>query len=309
MHQGDENRNVYSSRKSESVRNALFDINGLFSDEMPTNVTETPDTPETGHSARRASMSPLSSDRPDRADRAEVSTMRDAFEHVERMMTVQIEKGMEIGITPNTSIAGDSNARTAFYTLLSHTQQRVVFLNVASNMQNWPRLRALFGAPPYSFLRSDDAHMLRAAGIAPSRSNMAHEEQKVVMGYSQFGTGQLVDEYEREYRVIPKADTYSNVNDASPVPWRFDVPFSAELTIQCRVKKRDKKRKLEMLKDQESKRRLTFPSIGEIITLQPSPGLTAILKNVPSEKTSLVVRRVFPRSENAATAVMMAVIK
>ena len=81
---------------------------------------------------------------------------------------------------PNESITGDAYVRTAFQTVLSNQHQRELFLETASVPQNWPRLKPLFGAPPYHFLFADDANMLRATGVSRGRVNMVYDTQDPV---------------------------------------------------------------------------------------------------------------------------------
>lgn len=234
-----------------------------------------------------------------------IETVADAYDHVMTVMNKQLERGQGLGFKPNESIVGDSAARATFYTLLGDRQQRGVFLEVAGPMQNWPRIRGLFGAPPYSFLRTEDAHMLRAAGIAAGRANMAHEDSQAAASYAQFGTGQMIDAFEREYRVMPR----DNVRDSDSVPWAFDVGPSEDIHMQVRVKKRDRKKKMEMLKDSEARKTLTFPRPGDRITLTPTASLLSIQRRRAStSEYTLTVRRIVLRSESSATAALIATL-
>lgn len=233
-----------------------------------------------------------------------IETLGDAVDHVQAVMDRQIERGQLEGFTPNESITGDTAARTTFYTLLPDKQQRDVFMHVANDMRNWPRLRPLFGAPPYNFLRSEDGNMLRAAGIAHGRSSMSYEDAQSAANYTQFGAGQLVDLQEREYRVTPPDD----IRLSDTAPWLLDVASGRDILLQVRVKKRDRKRKIELLKDSEARKTLTFPRPGDKITLSPTPGMLSIQRRRSSniEPITLTVRRVLPRGESAATAAVLA---
>lgn len=233
-----------------------------------------------------------------------IETLGDAVDHVSSVMDRQLERGQADGFRPNESINGDAAARATFYTLLPDRQQRDVFLHVAGNMRNWPRLRPLFGAPPYNFLRSEDAGMLRAAGIAHGRSNMAHEDSQSAANYTQFGSGQLVDVQEREYRVTPLEET--RLTD--PAPFLLNVGANKEIVLQVRVKKRDRKRKMEMLKDNDARKTLTFPRPGDKVTLSPTQSLLSIQRRRSTniEPITLLIRRVVPRGESAATAAIVA---
>jgi hypothetical protein len=235
-------------------------------------------------------------------DRA-METLGDALDYVNAAMDRQIERGQQEGFQPNESLSGDASARAAFYTLLPDQYQRNVFMRVAGSMHNWPRIRGLFGAPPYSFLRGDEGNMMRAAGIAHGRANMAHEDSQSASSYTQFGTGQLVDESEREYRVTP----HETITTSDAAPWLLENG-GKDIIMQCRVKKRDMKRKMEMLKDSESRKTLTFPRPGDRISLSPTPTMLSIQRRRSSniESVAVVVRRVVPRGESAATALIVA---
>lgn len=275
---------------------------GLFSAE-PLFRSDDDDGTDTGGNKRRRPLT-------QRADVAivdtgtSIETLGDAVDYVTAIMDRQIERGRADGFLLNETITGDTPARNTFYTLLPDREQRSVFMKVAGDMRNWPRLRGLFGAPPYSFLRSEDGSMLRAAGIAAGRSNMAHEDSQSAASYTQFGSGQLVDEQEREYRVTP----VESLRLTDPVPWLLQGDGGREITFQVRVKKRDRKRKLEMLKDEAARKTLTFPRPGDRITLSLKPSLQKIQRqsNADIQPVTLLVRRVVPRGESAATAAVVA---
>ena len=233
-----------------------------------------------------------------------ILTLGDAVDHVTGVMERQIERGDTEGFKPNTPITGDGAARTTFYTLLPDSQQREVFIKIAGQMRNWPRLRALFGAPPYNFLKSEDSNMLRAAGIASGRSSMSYEDSQSAANYTQFGAGQLMDLEEREYRVVPS----EFIRPTDPAPWLLDVAPGREILLQVRVKKRDRKRKIELLRDSDARKTLTFPRAGDKIALSLTTSMLSIQRrrNPNVDRTTLIVRRVVPRGESAATAAVVA---
>lgn len=272
----------------------VFSSDQLFQDD---DGTDTGGTKRRRPLAQRADVAVIEGGKP-------IETLGDAVEHVTAAMDRQIERGHTDGFRPNESIVGDSAARTTFYTLLPDIEQREVFLSIAGDMRNWARLRALFGAPPYNFLKSEDAGMLRAAGIAQGRSNMAHEDSQSAANYTQFGVGQLIDEEEREYRVTP----HEQIKSTDPAPFLLETHAGADIVLQVRVKKRDRKRKLEMLKDKDARRTLTFPRPGDHIVLSPTQGMLSIQRRRSSnlQPITLRVKRVIPRGESAATAAVVA---
>jgi hypothetical protein len=221
-------------------------------------------------------------------------------------MERQVNAALERGAAPNTATAGDAAARTTFYTLLPDAQQRDVFVRIVRQMRAWPRLRPLFGAPPYGFLRAEDAGLLRAAGIAPGRVNMAHDTIQAAASYSQFGAGQLKDELAREYRVIRR----QNVDEADPLPCNFTVHDQPELLLQVRVKRRSNETKRELVRDVLRRNELTFPRVGERIVLKETRRILALQGKRPNQgtATTVLIKRVVPRSQHASTAALIAVM-
>ena len=55
--------------------------------------------------------------------------------------------------------------RNVFYTVLSSEQQRACFYRVMRDAKNWPSTTALFGSPPYQFLRQTDRDPVRASAV------------------------------------------------------------------------------------------------------------------------------------------------
>lgn len=240
--------------------------------------------------------------RPQQADLPLVNTIGEALAHISDIFDRQISTATELGVPNNEPIPGDAAARGVFYTLLPESYQRRVFLSTASNARSWPRLRSLFGAPPYSFLGPQDAGMLRATGIAVTRQNMTYDNN-VIANYSQFGAGQLVDESEREYRVI---DVAAGEND--PLPCNLEGR-SEFVTLIVRVHKRSREEKVRRLRDTRLRKTIMFPVPGEKLFLTETKRLQAIQGKRPEAATraTLQVRQVKPRGANAATASILAV--
>lgn len=232
-----------------------------------------------------------------------VRTIADAVEHVQKLLDAQLARATEQNTRANVAAPGDAGARITFYTLLPDEQQRLVFLRFASQARAWPRLRTLFGAPPYGFLRAEDSGMLRAAGIATNRSNMAHEDSQAAASYTQFGAGQLTDEFAREYRVIRR----EKVTDTDPLPCNFEVHDRGGLLLQVRVRRRNRDIKLQMMQDETQRRMLSFPSPGERLIVKETRRMLALQgkRSDGPAKTNLVVRRVVPRGQGSSTAAVL----
>ena len=79
--------------------------------------------------------------------------------------------------------------------------------------------------------------------------------------------------------------------------------------MNVRVPKRGREQRVEMLKDASSRRGLFFPQVGEVLTVNYSPGLQEIWKKTDAEREASKVRvkAVVPRSDSASTAALVAV--
>ena len=225
-------------------------------------------------------------------------TFFDAQRHVEGLFQTQLERAVDEQPLPNQPIEGDAAARHAFLLLLSDSQQRSLYLQIGSKSANWPRMRSLFGSPPYHFLKSTDASALRAGGFARGRSNMAYDERNRIANVAQFGGGQLVDDFEREYRV---ADEYV---DASSDPLPGDEFFARKpiVVLQVKLRKRSRAKKVELLKSTEKKKALFFPQVNEEITLRETKGLLKFKRQETPSSIRLVVRALYQREAGGFTA-------
>lgn len=241
--------------------------------------------------------------RPQQADLPLVNTIGEALALVSDIFERQITTAVERSVEPNEPISGDAAARAVFYTLLPEGFQRRVFLAVASNARAWPRLRPLFGAPPYAFLGPQDAGMLRAAGIAQTRQNMTYDGNTIA-NYSQFGAGQLIDESEREYRVVDQ-----RAGEQDPLPCNLEGGGSEYVQLIVRVHKRSRQERVRRMRDQALKKTIMFPLPGEKLNLTETKRLLNIQGKRPEAATRAVlkVRQVKPRGANAATAAVLAV--
>lgn len=225
-------------------------------------------------------------------------TSGDAFEACLDLLRTQLQKADMLKPTPNESIEGDTSARTTMLMLLNDHQRRRLFLHIANDMTNWPRLRPLFGAPPYSFLKSGDALALRAAGFSSRRSNMGYEGQRTSNMY-QFGTGQFIDEHSREYRIVTDND-----DSAAPLGAEF-LETQSQLVLQVRLKRYTISKKRLIAKDSTSIKQLMLPQPGETVQLTETKQMArAVGVSVPRTNT-LRVRATFPRGENASTATIV----
>ena len=237
----------------------------------------------------------------------DLETIGEAFEYCARLVDTQVERATDAQAPLNTAIYGDVQTRRAVMTLLPDAFIRELFLRTTRKQQAWGRLRSLFGTPPYNFLRPEDAGLVRAAGIAAGRSNMAYERANETAEYSQFGEGHFEDEYAREYRVVPVTPP----RGADSLPYDLEnISPSAYVYMNVRVPKRSKQEKVELMKDIKKRKAVVFPAVGEQLVIRYSAGLRNVWrseKSATAEKARIVVKSMTPRSANAATAALVAV--
>jgi hypothetical protein len=227
-----------------------------------------------------------------------LNTVGDAFALCEELVQTQLNRAKLLKPPPNVGIAGDSAARTALLLLLPDDVQRRLFLKTAQNSAHWPRLRSLFGAPPFHFLRPEDGQLLRAAGFARGRSNMSYEEAGRVANVAQFAS-QFVDAAKREYRM-----TQQNTALSDPLPDTDTFKGARELLLQVKVPKRSLPQK-QMLMKSIHKEQLFFPQPGEKIQLRATQKMLRARGLPVSEArpvVDMVVKALKPRALNAHTA-------
>ena len=95
--------------------------------------------------------------------------------------------------------------------------------------------------------------------------------------YGQFGSGHLVDDYEREYRIIPAGV----VHDSDPLPCDMDsIESSSKIYMNVRVRKRSREQKIFLLKDHRKRRFVLFPYIGEKVNVRYSTGCELLPQTV-----------------------------
>lgn len=233
-----------------------------------------------------------------------LATAGDAYEACNTLMDQQLQRAITRKPPPNVPIQGDTSARTAFQLLLTDEQQRTLFMRLASSASAWPRLRSLIGAPPYNFLRSEDASALSARGFARGRTNMVYEgDYKRIANYSQFGPGQMVDEHAREYRVAP-----SSTLPSDPLPSvKYFLGSSTGHILHVKVPRHGVHKKRELMRSDQRKQ-LFFPQPGETIVLQDTKPLLAASGARAAGRVSLRVKALWPRSGDASTAAILVAV-
>jgi hypothetical protein len=231
--------------------------------------------------------------------RASVTTATEARIYCNDLVQRQVELAIERGAPQNQATDGDADVKRVMFMLLSKQAIRSVFLSTARRHEAWPRLRTLFGAPPYSFLLPEDAGIMRATGIASGRVNMSFRTPGVSAGYSQFGGGHYVDSHSREYRMTPAEESDELV---------FDMQAAPQLmSMSVRVPKKRRVDRITVLRDAEKRSSALFPRVGEVLDLSYAPALQAVWEQADREgRMRVLVKGLLPRGEHASTASLVA---
>lgn len=143
----------------------------------------------------------------------------DAFNAIVDEMHSQVEQAIATGAECNVDVTGDALVRKRAQTVLNRRDLRRTFLLLAADRRAWPRLRSLFGSPPYYFLQQGDEWSLRAAGMARGRVRMVYDAganfaSLDVPNYAQFGTPHATDDVGRQYRVVLDQPWIDGFDDA-----------------------------------------------------------------------------------------------
>ena len=193
----------------------------------------------------------------------DVQTTQQALVFLKEKVREQVYEARVANAEPNVAVAGDADAKKAFWSLLTPEDQRALFLAVVGNRAVWPRIKPLFGAPPFSFLRPEDAGILNASGIQKNRVRMAHEDVTTT-NYSEFTkAGHLEDLSGRVYRIIAK----ENANRAE-LPWKG---LSGQRVVaDVRLSRMSLKKRAEILRGDKgpiAQAGVVFPRPGDVVTL------------------------------------------
>ena len=237
--------------------------------------------------------------------RPTLETLASALVHLRELVARQIDQADERDTPANTPNAGDNHVRMLINALLPARMQRTLFLDTMSDRRAWPRARALFGAPPYAFLRPNDAGVLRAAGIAPGRANLSYSDPSGyhVPNYTQFGTAHLVDASERQYRVAQD-------NDPDEAPVAIEAlrvpPYDRQgrHILIVRIPKRSRTQRSDMMRNDIGRRALSFPRVGDVLRLTPSSTIVRLTSTAHDEELSVRVEAARMSAPTAATGLV-----
>ena len=199
---------------------------------------------------------------------SDLQTRAEAFSYLRAAFDKQLESSIDTNAEPNSVIAGDYNARQAFNALLSPAEQRTFFIQLVADRRYWPRIKALIGNPPFSFLMPEDEGLLRAGGICRNRTHLTTVTN--ISKAPDFGQGHFHDDAERIYRVINHDHTDTSL------PWQ-NIGVQKQLIMDVRLKRYSHKTKVAIFRGTDTsaaqQASLMFPRPGEKVTLYLSKHL------------------------------------
>ncbi len=207
---------------------------------------------------------------------SDLHTRTEAVQFLKQACLDQLQESIAQKAPPNEEITGDLRVRQAFRLVLSPSEQRAFFHAIVRDQRYWPRIKSLFGNPPFSFLLPEDEGLLRAGGICRNRAHLAASDSSVSK-VADFGVGHFHDHFERLYRVV------ANPSSKTAVPWR-GITEQTKIIMDVRLKTYTHKAKLDILRGEARTAQvaLMFPRPGEKIRLHLSP----VLEEAPRQSSS-----------------------
>ena len=196
---------------------------------------------------------------------AGVRTRADAVAFVRALMDRQLQRAAEGAPPPNQSIAGDAEAKRAFWLLLDKNTQRTVFLALCKKREFWPRVRTCIGSPPFTFLEQYDNDMLRAGGITAGRVNMTADTS--ISSATEMAAGwHFEDMHNRTFKVIGDDNAKS---EETPM-WR--ARGARRVVFDVRLPKMALAERGEIFKRSKGTAgSVTYPRVGERLKLLSNP--------------------------------------
>lgn len=200
---------------------------------------------------------------------ADLQSRAEAFTFLRSAFDKQLEAALDENAAPNSVIAGDYGARQAFNALLSPGEQRAFFRQLVSDPRYWPRIRALVGSPPFTFLLPEDEGLLRAGGICRNRTHLTTKESSISK-VPDFAGGHFYDDAERIYRVINHDHTDTSL------PWQ-NIGLQQQLVVDVRLKMYSYRTKVAIYRGTDTsgaqQASLMFPRPSESVTLHLAKNL------------------------------------
>lgn len=300
-----------SAQRLRSNKRALSDVDVNANDPLDPNAYAA-DSEDDGLSDAASETEGGDGQKGDKPGSSAVPSWKDAktLAELAQMMRVAVEtqvaKAQAQNVTPQNKVRGDGALRIAFLVLLPPETQRTVLLSALSLPSVWPRVRPIFGAPPYSFLLPGDAEQLAATGFARSRVHMSFDSVRAASSYLEFGHGHFVDEHRRQYKVLRLGHVEPKLTD--PPLWSARLSSGMSVVMQMRLPKLPSR---SAAMHGRSRSASLFPPPGTRVVLHPSERMASLLRDAKvgllSERSEIEieVRRLALRSKRCSTAGLM----
>lgn len=207
---------------------------------------------------------------------SDLQTQAEALHFLRQACHDQLQESIVQKAPANEEVIGDVRVRQAFRLALRPSEQRAFFHAIVRDQRYWPRVKSLFGNPPFSFLLPEDEWLMRAGGICRNRANLAATDSSVSKA-ADFGNGHFYDHFERVYRIV------SNPASTTTVPWK-GIREQTRIVVDVRLKSYTQKAKRNILSGETRTAQvaLMFPRPGETIRLH----LSSVLEEAPRQSSS-----------------------
>lgn len=231
-----------------------------------------------------------------------INLQSDAIEVVEELFSRQLERAAGENSQINTPVAGDAEARAAFWLLLHIEIQRSIFLNRCKNQKFWPRIRTLIGSPPFSFLNPTDDFVLNAGGITFKRIHMAPAEQGAILSAGEISDGHFVDQYDRAYKIIAVEG-----QQVSSLSLYRNLQRGKRLVVDMRLPRMKLTDRVGIYKSKSNQRSaIHFPKSGETVKLTINKHL---FSSTGVSEVFIVVKSIQPRGYKSPVCRVFCVVE
>ena len=226
-------------------------------------------------------------------------TVAEAMVQMQQAIRTQIERAKMASAPAQEPVDGDNATRIAFLTLFHVTMQRRIFMQTYTR-DLLPRMRCLFGSPPYGFLRRNDLDALQAKAISSGRANIGvfAEQGHAVVGWGQFGYPHLVDQHGRLYR-LDQAAVDAEVTPVALYAVRAISQGGATMKLIVRIGRRTRQARQKLQRREEEAQQIVFPTPGERLEREDE----RLCQYMVAEQSDTVEpRRYDDRAEDASSA-------
>lgn len=233
-------------------------------------------------------------------------TVGEAMMQMQQAIKTQVERAKMASAPAQEAIDGDNATRIAFLTLFHVTMQRRIFMQTYTR-DLLPRMRCLFGSPPYGFLRRNDLDALQAKAISSGRANIGvfAEQGHAVVGWGQFGYSHLVDQHGRSYR-LDQAAVDPDVTPIALYAVRAISQGGATMKLIVRIGRRTRQARQKLQAREDKAQQIVFPTPGERLEMEEDERLCQYMvaergDTVEPRRYTMIVLRTHRRRKESAT--------